>query len=248
MLRARGPGGRPLGAGGRAIPVPASRPARELLAWLALHPGPHPRLELAMRFWPGARETSARASLRTTLHELRRAVGDEPLVVDRETVGLAPAWVDALEVERLAREGRAEDALALCAGEPLVGIERDWASAARDAHRDRVAGLLTALAEGAPDSGSALRWARELARLDPLSEDAARRLMSLHAAAGDRAAAIAAYSRVADRLRRDLGIPPSRQTRELLAEIRAGEGGDCDDAATAPADGAVRPPFPPALV
>src|SRR4051794_40380269 len=248
MLRVRVLGGLSLEAGGRPLALPASRPARELLAWLALHPGPHPRLELAMRFWPDVLETSARASLRTTLHELRRAVGDEPLVVDRETVGLARAWVDALEVERLAREGRAEDALALCTGEPLVGIESDWASAARDEHRDRVAGLLSSLADGAPDPGSALRWARELARLDPLSEDAARRLMRLHAAAGDRAAAIAAYSRLADRLRRDLGIPPSRQTRELLAEIRAGEGGDCDDAATAPADGAVRPPFPPALV
>src|SRR3954469_17430705 len=137
MLRVRVLGGLSLEAGGRPLALPASRPARELLAWLALHPGPHPRLELAMRFWPDVLETSARASLRTTLDELRRAVGDEPLVVDRETVGLAPAWVDALEVERLAREGRAEDALALCAGEPLAGIERDWASAARRAPRPR---------------------------------------------------------------------------------------------------------------
>src|SRR5436190_18355468 len=123
MLRVRVLGGLALEAGGHPLALPASRPARELLAWLALHPGPHPRLELAMRFWPDVLETSARASLRTTLHELRRAVGDEPLVVDHETVGLAPAWVDALEVERLARAGRAEDAFALCAGLPVVGSE-----------------------------------------------------------------------------------------------------------------------------
>src|SRR3954452_7592120 len=184
MRRVRVLGGLAIEADARPLPVPASRPARELLAWLALHPGRHPRLEVAMRFWPDVLETSARASLRTTLHELRRAVGAEPLAVDRESVGLAPAWVDYLEVERLARAGRAEEALALCDGEPLVGIERDWASAARDEHRDRVAGLLSSLADGAPDPGSALRWARELARLDPLSEDAARRLMRLHAAAG----------------------------------------------------------------
>src|SRR3954452_20186952 len=239
MRRVRVLGGLAIEADARPLPVPASRPARELLAWLALHRGPHPRLELAMRFWPDVLETSARASLRTTLHELRRAVGDEPLVADRETVGLAPAWVDLLEVERLAGEGRAEDALALCTGEPLVGIDRDWASAVRDEHRDRVAGLLTSLADCAPDTESALLWARELARLDPLSEDAARRLMTLHAAAGDRAAAIAAHARLAERLRRDLGIPPSRQTRELLAEIRA---------ASDTGDGTSRPPFPPALV
>src|SRR3954466_15304171 len=164
MLRVRVLGGLSLEAGGRPLALPASRPARELLAWLALHPGRHPRLEVAMRFWPDVLETSARASLRTTLHELRRAVGDEPLAVDRETVGLARAWVDYLEVERLARAGLAEDALALCAGEPLGGIERDWARAARDEHRDRVAALLTSLADGAADAESALRWTRELVR------------------------------------------------------------------------------------
>src|SRR3954468_23417524 len=159
MLRVRVLGGLALEADGRPLPVPASRPARELLAWLALHPGGHPRLELAMRFWPDVLESSARASLRTTLHELRRAIGGEHLVVDRETVGLAPAWVDALEVGRLAAEGRAEAALALCTGEALVGIERDWASAIRDEHRERVAALLAAQADAAPDATSALPWA-----------------------------------------------------------------------------------------
>ncbi len=252
MLRVRVLGGLAIEDGGRPLPVPASRPARELLAWLALHPGAHPRLELAMRFWPDVLETSARASLRTTLHELRREIGAEHLVVDRETVGLAPAWVDALEVERLAPG----EALALCTGEPLVGIERDWAIAFRDEHRERVAALVAGLADAAADPPSALRWARELARLDPLSEDATRRLMRAHADAGDRAAAVAAYTRLADRLRRDLSIPPSRQTRELLAEIRAGEGdepplggGDQRGAAARRDERSVsaRPPFPPAL-
>ena len=77
-----------------------SRPARELLAYLALHPGMHPRLELAMRFWPDVPEASARASLRTTLHELRRALGDAAshLAVDRERVGLTDVTVDLLEL------------------------------------------------------------------------------------------------------------------------------------------------------
>src|SRR4051812_6667929 len=105
--------------------VPASRPARELLAWLALHPGMHPRLELAMRFWPDVPETSARASLRTALHDLRRALGDAAthLSVDRERVGLKDAWVD---IHALASEEIVE------AAEPLAGFDRDWAVAARD--------------------------------------------------------------------------------------------------------------------
>src|SRR5689334_16394461 len=163
--------------------APPSRPARELLAWLALHPGMHPRLELASRFWPDVLESSARASLRTALHELRRDVGDDAVIADREHVGLAgEPWVDALAVRSLPPE----EALSLCTGDALPGLDRDWAIAARDEHRELVVELLTRLADEASGE-AALRWTRELARADPLSEDAARRLMRLLARRGDRA-------------------------------------------------------------
>ncbi len=214
--------------------APPSRPARELLAWLALHPGMHPRLELAGRFWPDVLESSARASLRTALHELRRAIGEDAVIADRELVGLAgEPWVDALAVRALAAEGRAEEALALCMGDALPGLDRDWAIAARDEHRELVAGLLAGLADAASGE-EARRWARELVRADPLSEDAARRLMGLLAEAGDRAAALAAYARLEERLRRELRVVPSRRTRELVAEIRAEGAGE--DAAVVGAD------------
>ena len=128
---------------------PASRPARELLAWLALHPGPHRRFELAQRFWPDVPEPSARASLRTTLHELRRALGAAAthLDVDRERVGLRDVWVDLRDLD---------PAELLAAGEPLAGIDRDWAIAARDEHRERIAGLLARLADEAGTPAEAL--------------------------------------------------------------------------------------------
>jgi DNA-binding SARP family transcriptional activator/tetratricopeptide (TPR) repeat protein len=205
--------------------APPSRPARELLAWLALHPGMHPRLELASRFWPDVLETSARASLRTALHELRRAIGEDAVAADRETVGLAgEPWVDMLAVRSLP----AEEALALSAGEALPGLDRDWAITAREEHRELVAGLLAGLADAASGE-EALRWARELVRTDPLSEEAARRLMRLLAESGDRAAALAAYARLEERLRRELRVVPSRRTRELVAAIRE-EGAGEDDA------------------
>src|SRR4051812_38987779 len=164
MLRVRVLGGLSLEAGGRPLALPASRPARELLAWLALHPGLHPRLELAMRFWPDVPEASARASLRTALHELRRALRDADtthLSVNRERVGLADVWVDLCEIDRLAP---AEAYAVAVAGEPLAGIERDWAVAAREEHRERVSSLLARLAGG---SDEALRWAREAVKHDP---------------------------------------------------------------------------------
>ncbi len=215
MLRVRLLGELSLEDDERPLAPPASRPARELLAWLALHPGPQPRFELALRFWPDVLETSARASLRTTLHELRRSLGDAAghLAVDRDRVGLTDVWVDLLELS--------PDELLEARGEPLAGIDRDWAVATRDAHRERIATLLAERADGAATPEEAVRWARELVRHDPLSEEAAQRLMRKLTDAGDRAAAMSEYVRLEHRLQRELSVAPSRQTRRLLAEIRA---------------------------
>ncbi len=209
MLRVRLLGGLAL----EGLEPPASRPARELLGWLALHPGAHSRLELALRLWPDVPEASARASLRTTLHELRRALGDAAthLRVDRERVELADVWVDV-------HHAQPEDAR----GDLLAGIDRDWVLAARDEHRERVATRLAELADAAAEPTVALGYARALALHDPLSEAAARRLMRAYAAAGDRAAALSAYLRLEERLERELSLRPSTETRRLLAELRAG--------------------------
>src|SRR3954447_18264167 len=61
MLRVRLLGGLVLEEGVRVLETPASRPARELLAWLALHPGSRTRLEVASRFWPDGSDAAARA-------------------------------------------------------------------------------------------------------------------------------------------------------------------------------------------
>src|SRR4051812_48516897 len=195
MLRVRLFGGLALESDDTALDPPASRRARELLAWLALHPGRHARAALAARFWPDVLDASARASLRTTLHELRRALGEagDCLVADRDAVALEAVWVDARELEELLAAGRADEALALGDGELLAGLEEDWVLAARDDLRERLAARLGALADAADadgDPAAAVRWSRAQVALDPISEERARALMRRLAAAGDRAAAL----------------------------------------------------------
>src|SRR3954453_17772123 len=76
-------------AGGRTIEPPRSRRAWSLLAWLALHPGEHPRGAVAARFWPDVLDSSARASLRSAAWALRRALRtDEALIAGRDRIGL----------------------------------------------------------------------------------------------------------------------------------------------------------------
>ena len=144
---------------GALLPPPPGSRARGLLGWLALHPGLHPRGDLAARFWPDVLDASARASLRSAAWALRGALGDAGeryLVATRDRIGLdgeRGLWVDARAFAELAAAGRAEDALALCRGELLAGLDDEWVLAARDEHRERVAALLAGLADEAAAQG-----------------------------------------------------------------------------------------------
>ena len=228
MLRVRLFGGLALESDGTALPPPASRRARELLGWLALHPGRHARAAVAARLWPDVLDASARASLRTTLHELRRALGPEAscLVAGRDALALEHVVVDARELDALLDGGDAEPALALYdGGELLAGLEEEWVLVARDDLRDRLGARLGRLAdeaETAGDAAGAVRLTRAHVALDPLSEERSRALARRLAATGDRAAALAAYERLRERLAADLRIAPSAETRALAEEIRAG--------------------------
>src|SRR5687768_4033887 len=88
VLRVRLIGALRVDGDGAPVAWPAGRRAGELLAYLALYPGAHPRLVLAERFWPDVLERSARASLRTALHELRVDLGGAASAVraEREVV------------------------------------------------------------------------------------------------------------------------------------------------------------------
>ena len=227
---------------GRPVPLPDGRPARALLGYLALHPGPHARAALAARLWPDVLDASARTSLRGALADVRRALGaaaDGHLVATRGEVGLRGVETDAAD----AADAPPAAALALWRGPLLDGLEAgDWLDAAREHDRATRGALLSALADAAAAAGDhagAVARARERVALEPLSEEAHRELIARLAAAGDRAAALTAYERLAERLRRELRIAPSAPTRALVAEIR----GDGAAAVAAPA----RPALPAAF-
>lgn len=210
MLRARLLGGLNVELDGTAIDAPATQRPWAVFAYLALAGRSVSRAELANAFWPDVRDQSARASLRSALWALRRQIGDS-LVVDGDWVSLHDAaWLDV-------RDG---DMIDLCRGELLEGLEDEWALQARERHRERVIEGLEAEAQAA-DGQDAIRLTRLQLERAPFDEQAHRRLMERLAAAGDRAGAIRAYTALAERLRRELGVTPSSVTRELAESLRA---------------------------
>ncbi|HTP21615.1 MAG TPA: AAA family ATPase [Solirubrobacteraceae bacterium] len=226
MLRARLLGALEVELDGAVIDSSASQRPWAVFAYVALASRPVPRGELAALFWPDVLDQSARASLRSALWALRRRLGDA-LVVEGEQVGLPDepgAWVDVREFERLAA-GDPEAALVLCQrGDLLEGLEDDWAIAARDRHRARVIELLEELALAAEKRGAvreAVEFTRRQVDRDRFDEEAHRRLIERLDGSGDRAGAMRTYRTLAERLRRELGVAPSAQTRDLVQRLRA---------------------------
>jgi DNA-binding SARP family transcriptional activator len=228
MLRIHAIGDFRVEVGGEDRTPAAFDRAAALLAWLALNPGLHTRSAVAARFWPDVLDESARASLRSALWALRRQLGEEAngaLVATRDRVGLGDGvWVDVSEAERLRAAGQLEEALALAEGELLPGLEDEWAFEARDEHRARTAAVLEQLAAASEEAGDLRRAAdlsRRAAALEPLSEEAHRALMRRLAAAGDRAAALTAFSELRTRLLQTLRVGPSEETRRIAESLRA---------------------------
>ena len=73
-------------------------------------------------------------------------------------------------------------------------------------------------------TGQALEYARRLAELDPLDEEACRGLMRLLAACGKRSEALACYESYRRLLKQELDAAPDKETKALYERIRLEEG------------------------
>ncbi len=223
MLRIRVLGALGLEDDGRPVPLPRGL-ARRLLTFLALHPGQHPRAQVAAGLWPEVSDDVALHRLRTTLYEVRRAlpaVAPFLLRLADADVGLHPdVVVDLVEARALVEAGALEAALDILAPGLAEEIAQEWGEQGR---RDAEAWRLHALERLAHDSSDvavALAYARQRLELAPLSEAAHADVIRLLFLSGDRSGAMAAYEGMRQALELELGVGPSAASRDLLAEIQ----------------------------
>ena len=186
-----------------------------LLAWLALE-GPTPRGRLAQLLWPESDADAARNALRQRLFQLRRTAGTD-LIAGTHTLALAEGIShDLLDADSVLGDTPHE-----------FGAElREWLAQQRERRHHRLCQSLSELAdlaESVRDLPDALSHAAELLSLQPLSEEAHRRVMRLHYLAGDRPGALMAFDRCEQVLKHEVGVAPSHETLALLQTIqRAG--------------------------
>ena len=235
-------------------PVQAINTARlhSLLAYLLLHRDvPQRRQHLAFLFWPDAGEVQARNNLRQMLHQFRHLLpavedflyadtntlhwrDDAPFSLDVADFEQALTRADAAEQlhERDSRHAALTEAISLYRGDLLPSCYDEWIVPERDRLRQRylgTVGSLVNLLEGLHDYGAAIRYAHAWSRHDPLAEDAHRVFMRLLALTEDRAGALHVYQSCVTILRRELGVEPSRATRDLYQRLL------CMDAPPVPA-------------
>ncbi|MBI2780334.1 MAG: tetratricopeptide repeat protein [Chloroflexi bacterium] len=242
------------------IEVPLGGPRqRALLALLALPPGQVVAADaLVEEIWAGEPTDGADTTLRSYVSRLRRSLGEAASVgrTDRGYILRAPHHaVDALEFERLARDGadllrrganrRARDqllaALALWRGRPFgeVGGEGALATAAGRLDERRLLALEQRL-EADLALGRAAELVDELevlVRQHPFRERLWHELMLALYRAGRQADALAAYHRARRALDEHLGIEPGE-------ELQALERGILQQDVPGPAVGDGRAPLP----
>lgn len=214
---------------GNDHPLPLKK-GQALLLLLALR-GALSRVHVVALLWPGLDETTARRNLRRELARLREIGVSDVVFAQGDQLGLAHGVVtDAAAFECDLQAKAPDDALHRWRGDVAEGLALpdapefvDWLAQQRGRWRQLRAQALEASAAACELRGdwlAALTRVQSLLEQDPLQEQRHRDAIRLHAALGQREAALAQYERCRVLLRDELGLAPMAQTEALVAQLR----------------------------
>ena len=200
--------------------------------------------------WPEAEGDAAHQALSTTLHRLRRLIGDDRALVRHDGhISLVPGhcWVDLWAVMRMISRAEAaiarspvrdhewaasirwtDRAVALYRGEFLAGDPTlPWAAGVGERLRERLLRQLRKLGhlwESIGDWEGAARCYEQAVTINECAEEFYRRLMVAYQRLDRRSDAVLAYQHCRKYLSSVLGVAPSAETETLLRSI---QGPDC---------------------
>lgn len=205
----------------------------ELLTSLALAPGflMH-REEIIDRLWPDKDLDAGANNLYRTLHQVRRATGDDAVCVERGVVRLVEgAWTDVAAFHDAASSAlpeRLAEAAGLYRGDLLPDEPySDRLQSRRESLRQRFvdAGMRLARhrAQSTSEADDLIDVLRRVLDSDPTLEEAHRMLMLCLAESGRNQDAIRQFSACQKALRDALDSRPAAETRDLYFRIRSGD-------------------------
>lgn len=211
----------------------STRKTESLLAYLVLHPQSHGRETLAALFWGDSSDTKARNSLRNALTVLRKRLGHNLLLVDRQSVSINtdyPLWVDVLEFETQATNYLAatnpesnQVNIDLYQNNLLTEFYDEWIFPLREHYRSLFIKTLLQVTQqmrSQSEYEKAIETASKIIKFDPSNERAHQHIMFCHAAMGNRNAAIKQYEECHRILTEELGVEPEKETSVLYEWIK----------------------------
>lgn len=201
---------------------------QSLLGYLVLYGAvPLSRQRLAFQYWPETTEGQARTNLRHLLFQIRHDFPE--LAQCLRTAGGRLAWgsdvhvrADILDLRVAHLRGDDLRVVELYGGDLLPNCDEDWVLDERRRLQDVMADSLCRCEEQmvlGKQYAAAISLVKRRLALEPLHEDAYRKLMRLHALSGDRLAAMRVYQSLEDLLQRELGVGPSLPTRQVLCQV-----------------------------
>ncbi|MBT8217780.1 MAG: AAA family ATPase [Acidimicrobiia bacterium] len=239
-------GGLLIESNGRTLPRIPSRPGRSLFAYLVLNRDrPIGRDQLTGLFWPDMSDTQARRRLSQALWQVQTLLTEAGLpahhiLTTPNTVRFNPSsdfWLDVaafegataslkevVEEPAAGRLGELTDAIALYRGDLLAGMYDDWITVEQERLRRllfRALRHVAAIYKSRGEFDEALSFARRLALLDPLHEEAHRDVMRLCLLAGRPNDALLQYEVCYSALADELGAEPEPATTQLFESIAA---------------------------
>ncbi|MEM6465178.1 MAG: BTAD domain-containing putative transcriptional regulator [Pseudomonadota bacterium] len=215
---------------GRALRL-STRKSLWVLACLSARSGPWRREQLATLFWGDRQEEQARASLRKSLSEIRKALGGDAIETTHQDVLLCDGVLttDLAQLRELAHQTAAADHGPLeryFAGDFMSEVDVREPSGWLDQMRTEARSLATTVTKISIEHltqekqfATALDRARDMMSMDPFSEANHRRLMRLYVLDGEVSKAAGQYQECKRLLRTELNVEPSAETRDLALQI-----------------------------
>jgi DNA-binding SARP family transcriptional activator/tetratricopeptide (TPR) repeat protein len=212
---------------GQRVPLPASKKARALVAYLVATRKPHLRERLCDLLWDGPDDP--RAQLRWTLSKLKPALAPH-VAAGREHVEFRADGA-RVDLDRLCPPGSAttealEECAALFRGQFVDGLDlpacfrfQQWCTAERERLRQAHVAILAELTRRQGPTPSAVAHARRRIAVDPFSDEAHAGLIRLLAELGQAQDAMRQYEQCRQMFERELGTKPGAAVEEARRTI-----------------------------
>ncbi len=210
--------------------------ARDLFFLFLAHSDPLSKEQVGLKMWPDLSTEDLDVRFKNTLYRLRRAVGNEVILLDDDGYRfnkMIDYFYDVETFETSYEKAQSAEepieklnflikAIRNYHGDYLPDVDTFWVMTDREHYRLTYVNALLQIADLYYEQGdlqSALNYADKVLSVDPVTEEAHRLAMEIYASFGNQAGVIRQYEACCQALDFNFGVGPSDQTQELYENL-----------------------------